>query len=183
MKIDFNEIFSAEAFDEAAQGIKAELEAGGDSKAAKALEALGGSKISSALSDKMQEQDLLVVFAEGWAMAKELRDHKDPKKYPPETPSFVKLGSFKQVVDFHPEFTFSAMGVESKPVKLTLSVTGQFEAVELTVLNAHVTEAGGGKCKLSFDLKAGGVRFPKKIEALDYPIPGRKKFPKPIPIK
>jgi hypothetical protein len=181
-ELDIEQMIPAESFDEAAKTARANLEGAGDSgnkRWAKALSALGGSKIAAAISAQLKQHDLLKDFAEGWAKSPAFAAFLDKKKHPDRKPETVKLGSFKQELTYEPELTLSAGGLSSGPISFTIALKAEFDAVEVTVLNGHLTEMGGGTCKVAVDFKCGDVKLFTKATPIEHKLVERKKFADP----
>jgi hypothetical protein len=180
--LDIEQLIPAESFDQAAIEMGRQLSADGEAgskKWTKALSALGGSKISAAISEQLNHYDLLALFAEGWVKAAMFDGFKDKDKHPVGKPEFVELGSFKQELIFNPQLSLSSLGIESMPIGMTIAVKADFDAVEVTILNARLTEIGGGSCKIAIDFKCGEVNIFTKSTPLEFKLMDRKKLPAP----
>jgi hypothetical protein len=180
--LDIEQMIPRESFDEAAKTARENLEGAGDAgnkRWAKALSALGGTKIAAAISEQLKQHDLLTDFAEGWAKSPSFAGFRDKKKHPDGKPETVKLGSFKQELVYEPELTLSAAGVSSPPIGFTIALKAEFDAVEVTVLNSHLTEMGGGTCKVAVDFKCGEVKLFTKATPIEHKLVERKKFADP----
>lgn len=181
-ELDIEAMIPSESFDEAAKAARDSLEADADKgsgKWAKALSALGGAKIAAAISEQLKARDLLADFAEGWAKSSAFAAFKDEKKHPKGKADIVKLGSFKQELTYEPQLTLSAAGISSKAIGMTISLNASFDSVEVTVLDAHLTEMGGGTCKVAVDFKCGDVKLFTKSTPIEFKLLERKKFAKP----
>lgn len=182
IELDIEQLIPPESFDEAAIAARTQMEAtkdGGNKKWAKALSSLGGAKIASAISEQLRTKDLLAAFAQGWAKSPVFDQYKDQSKHAPNKPEFVKLGSFKQELTYHPELSLSAAGVSSPSIGMTIAVKAEFDSVEVTILNAHLTEIGGGSCKIAVDFKVGEMKLFTKATPLEFKLMDRKKLPEP----
>jgi hypothetical protein len=180
--LDIEQLIPPESFDEAAVAARAQIESSGDkgsAKWAKALSALGGAKIATAISEQLKSKDLLAAFAEGWAKSPAFNAYKDQSKHAPGKPEIVKLGSFKQELTYNPELSLSAAGMSSPPIGMTIALKAEFDSVEVTILNAHLTEIGGGSCKIAVDFKVGDMKLFTKSTPLEYKLMDRKKLPDP----
>jgi hypothetical protein len=182
IQIDIEQLIPPESFDEAAVAARAQLEVTGDksnAKWAKALSALGGAKIAAAISEQLKSKDLLSAFAQGWANSPVFNAYKDQSKHAPDKPEFVKLGSFKQELTYSPELSLSAAGISSPAIGMTIAIKAEFDAVEVTIMNARLTEIGGGSCKIAIDFKVGEVKLMTKSTPLEFKLMNRKKLPDP----
>ena len=182
IELDIEQLIPPESFDEAAVAARAQVEASGDkgnAKWAKALSALGGAKIASAISQQLKSKDLLAAFAQGWANSPVFNKYKDQSKHAPGKPEFVKLGSFKQELTYNPELSLSAAGMSSPPIGMTIALKAEFDSVEVTIMDAHLTEIGGGSCKIAVDFKVGDVKLFTKSTPLEFKLMDRKKLPAP----
>ena len=180
--LDIEQLIPPESFDEAAVAARAQVEASGDkgnAKWAKALSSLGGAKIASAISEQLKSKDLLAAFAQGWANSPVFNKYKDQTKHAPGKPEFVKLGSFKQELTYNPELSLSAAGMSSPPIGMTIALKAEFDSVEVTIMDAHLTEIGGGSCKIAVDFKVGDVKLFTKSTPLEFKLMDRKKLPEP----
>jgi hypothetical protein len=182
IELDIEQLIPPESFDEAAVAARAQIEASGDkgnAKWAKALSSLGGAKIASAISEQLKSKDLLAAFAQGWANSPIFNKYKDATKHAPGKPEFVKLGSFKQELTYNPELSLSAAGMSSPPIGMTIALKAEFDSVEVTIMDAHLTEIGGGSCKIAVDFKVGEVKLFTKYTPLEFKLMDRKKLPEP----
>lgn len=182
IELDLEQLIPPESFDEAAVAARAQIEASGDkgnAKWAKALSSLGGAKIASAISEQLKSKDLLAAFAQGWANSPVFNKYKDQTKHAPGKPEFVKLGSFKQELTYNPELSLSAAGMSSPPIGMTIALKAEFDSVEVTIMNAHLTEIGGGSCKIAVDFKVGEVKLFTKSTPIEFKLMDRKKLPEP----
>jgi hypothetical protein len=182
LRLDIEQLVPAESFDQVAEEMRRQLatdDQSGNKKWAKALSALGGSKIAVAISEQLNHYDLLVLFAQGWVKAAVFDGFKDKNKHPDGKPEFLELGSFKQELTFNPQLSLSSMGIESNPIGMTIAVKADFDAVEVTIQNAHLTEIGGGSCKIAVDFKCGDVNIFTKSTPLEFKLMNRKKLPGP----
>ncbi len=182
LEIDIAQMIPPESFDEAAVAARAQLEATGDkgnAKWAKALSALGGAKIANAISEQLKAKDLLAAFAQGWANSPVFNAYKDQTKHAPGKPEFVKLGSFKQELTYSPELALSAAGISSPSIGMTIAIKAEFDALEVTIMDAHLTEIGGGSVKIAVDFKVGEVKLVTKSTPIEFKLMDRKKLPAP----
>lgn len=182
IELDIEQLIPPTSFDEAAVAARAQIEASGDkgnAKWTKALSALGGAKIASAISEQLKSKDLLAAFAEGWAKSPIFNAYKDQSKHAPDKPEIVKLGSFKQELTYNPELSLSAAGMSSPPIGMTIALKAEFDSVEVSILNAHLTEIGGGSCKIAVDFKVGDVKLFTKSTPIEFKLMDRKKLPEP----
>ncbi len=182
IEIDIEQMIPPESFDEAAAAARTQLEATGDkgnAKWAKALSALGGAKIANAISEQLKSKDLLAAFAQGWANSPVFNQYKDKSKHAPGKPEFVKLGSFKQELTYSPELALSAAGISSPSIGMTIAIKAEFDALEVTIMDAHLTEIGGGSVKIAVDFKVGEVKLVTKSTPIEFKLMDRKKLPAP----
>ena len=182
LELDIEQMIPPESFDEAAVAARAQLEVTGDkgnAKWAKALSALGGAKIANAISQQLKSKDLLAAFAQGWANSPVFNQYKDQTKHAPGKPEFVKLGSFKQELTYSPELALSAAGISSPSIGMTIAIKAEFDALEVTIMDAHLTEIGGGSVKIAVDFKVGEVKLVTKSTPIEFKLMDRKKLPAP----
>ena len=182
LELDIEQMIPPESFDEAAIAAREQLEATGDkgnAKWAKALSSLGGAKIANAISEQLKAKDLLAAFAQGWANSPVFNAYKDQTKHAPGKPEFVKLGSFKQELSYSPELALSAAGISSPSIGMTIAIKAEFDALEVTIMDAHLTEIGGGSVKIAVDFKVGEVKLVTKSTPIEFKLMDRKKLPEP----
>ena len=182
LELDIEQMIPPESFDEAAIAAREQLEATGDkgnAKWAKALSALGGAKIANAISQQLKAKDLLAAFAQGWANSPVFNAYKNQSKHAPGKPEFVKLGSFKQELTYSPELALSAAGISSPSIGMTIAIKAEFDALEVTIMDAHLTEIGGGSVKIAVDFKVGEVKLVTKSTPIEFKLMDRKKLPAP----
>ena len=182
IQIDIEQMIPPESFDEAANAARTQMEAspdGGNKKWAKALSSLGGAKIASAINEQLKAKDILAAFAQGWAKSPVFNQYREQLNNTPNKPEFVKLGSFKQELTYNPELSLSAAGISSPTIGMTIALKAEFDAVEVTIMNAHLTEIGGGHCKIAVDFKVGDVKLFTKSTPLEFKLMNRKKLADP----
>jgi hypothetical protein len=60
-----------------------------------------------------------------------------------------------------------------------LMLTAKLEAVELAIRNSHIERAGGGRCRLSGQLRYGKHKLSPDQEAISIELPGEIRFAAP----
>ncbi len=178
IRFDLEELLPCETASEVEDKIREELAAEGGfwSRAARVL---AGEDAMQAIKDQVAQTDVFGLLAEGWATARELREHCDPAKHPNGASSFVRLGKHVLKEDLHPIVSLSLGSKMSPGVKFTLAFEALFEAVELVIENRHIVAARSGGCKISAAFKyRDTILYPKtELKALD--IPGEIVFEPP----
>lgn len=176
--VELGQLVPLESFDEAATVIAQEQPDEGGSRLRRAFAALGGSKLAAAMAEKFQEIDLLPLFAKGWGESDELKEEADTAE-PKGQPKFVRLGKFEQNLDIYPILSVSLLGLTVEPVKLTLTLQAEFEAVEVGLKRGYIVELGGGFCRLSALLKYGQFSFPAGVAPVDIQLNRTRRFTEP----
>ncbi len=175
---DLNRLIDDKAYDEAAEAVRDELSGEGGTVWKRALAVMGGSRIREAVTAKFKQVDLIEAFARGWAKNSDIQEAAEDAAKDGAS-RFVRLGKFQQYLDLFPILTISAAGIQSAPVKLILSLDGEFEAVELALRNRHITEVGGGLLKLGAVLRYGPVNFFAGKVPEEFQLPAGKRFKEP----
>lgn len=177
-QLELGSLVPPETFDKAAEAIKADLGEQGGGRLKRAIAGLAASRIGNAMAAKFREIDLLPLFAKGWGNSPEVRAAAAESKDLPQ-PKFVRLGKFEQDLDLYPLLTVSAWGVESSPIRLTLTLKAEFDAVEVGLSKGYIAEIGGGICELSALLKCGSFSFPAGIAPIEWQLGSGRRFAAP----
>lgn len=176
--IELQELITQEAFDDAAATISAEQGEEGGGRLKRALSALGGSKLAALMAARLREIDLLPIFAKGWANSPELKAQSDKSEGTPDA-KFVRLGKFEQIVELFPIMNISILGMTTQPVKLSLTIEAEFDALEVGLAKGHIVEAGGGVCQMVALLRYGQFSFPAGLAPVEFKIGKGRKFQEP----
>ena len=176
--IELNQLVPVESFDEAANIVAQEQSGENSGRMRRAFAALGGSKLAAAMAEKFREIDLLPLFAKGWGESDELEKESDTAPANGQ-PKFVRLGKFEQNLDLYPILSVSVLGFTAEPVKLTLTLQAEFEAVEVGLKRGYIVEVGGGFCRLSALLKYGQFSFPAGVAPVDIQLNNTRRFSDP----
>lgn len=176
--IELGELMTQEAFDDAAATICAEQGDEGGQRLKRALSVLGGSKLAALMAAKLREIDLLPIFAKGWAHSPELKAHADKSEETVDA-KFVRLGKFEQIVELFPIMKVSILGVTGPPIKLSLTIEAEFDAVEVGLAKGHIVEAGGGVCQMVALLRYSQFSFPAGLAPVEFKIGKGRKFTEP----
>ena len=138
-------------------------------------------RIAESIGETLRTDGLLWL-AHGWSAAMELRAFKDPARYPPGKPSFLKLGKHKLSGALHPKVVVRCAGQELTSVTFDVPVTAEFNAITLTIQDAAVTGLGGGECAISLQIRYRGAVLSPKLPVRTIPLPGSYDFPRPLAI-
>lgn len=176
--VDLGSLVSQQAFDDAAATISAEQGEEGGGRMKRALSVLGGSKLASLMTEKLAQIDLLPIFARAWGGSPELKAEADKTAADPK-PKFVRLGKFEQIVELFPIVKISVLGLTSQPLKLSLTLEAEFDAVEVGLAKGHIVEAGGGVCQLVALLRYGQFSFPAGLPPVEFKLGSVRKFEQP----
>ena len=179
LTIDLRQLVPASTFDEAARAVGDDVGQAGGGRWKRAMASLGGSKIAEAMNEKLQQIDILASFARGWAESKDLLKASEEADVIIGKTKFIRLGKFEHNLDIFPLMTFSAMGMTSDPIKMTLTFQAEFEAVEVGLTRGYLVEVGGGFCKLSAILKYGQFSFPAGIAPMEFQLGDARRFADP----
>jgi hypothetical protein len=173
-----DELVPPECFDAAAEQMREDLADQGGGRFKRALAGLATPRIASAIGEKFRAVDLLGTFAKGWADAPELAEAA-AKTEGADQPSFVRLGKLEQELDLFPLLSLSAWGLTAEPIKFTLNLQSEFEAVEVGLHKGYLIQLGGGFCRLAATLKLGPCIFPSGIPAKELQLGRGRQFDKP----
>lgn len=176
--VDLADLVSPQAFDDAAATISAEQSDAGGGRMKRALSILGGSKLASIMTEKLREIDLLPIFAKAWSSSPELKAEAEKSEASPN-PKFVRLGKFEQIVELFPIVKISVLGLTSQPLKLSLTLEAEFDAVEVGLAKGHIVEAGGGVCQMVALLRYGQFSFPAGLPPVEFKLGNGRKFEQP----
>jgi hypothetical protein len=141
--------------------------------------------VDQAIDDTVQSAlhlDLLALLAEGWTGASEIRAYRSTKAPPAGKAAVVRLGKHSVHRDVRPTIVVHFGVARRFPVDISVSVTGTFEGIELSIADGAITAVGTGTCQLSLQPKAGGANLGKPIVVHDWKLPGRYTFARPIAI-
>jgi hypothetical protein len=177
-----DELVPAECFDAAAEQLREDIGDQGGGRLKRAIGGLAAPRIAAAIGQKFREFDLLGTFVKGWAESPELAEAAAKAKDEAQ-PKFVRLGKFEQELDLFPLLTLSAWGLSAEPIKFTLNLQSEFEAVEVGLHKGYLIQLGGGFCRLAATLKLGPCMFPSGIPAKELQLGKGRQFDKPgIPL-
>ena len=176
--VELGQLVSDQAFDEAAAAIRTEQGEIEGGRMKRALSVLAGSKLSALMAEKFRQIDLLPIFARGWGASTELKAEADKSENAPDT-RFLRLGKFEQIVELYPIVKVSIFGMTSEPLKLSLTMEAEFDAVEVGLAKGHIVEAGGGVCQLVALLRYGQFSFPAGLAPVEFKLGNGRRFEKP----
>jgi hypothetical protein len=135
-----------------------------------------GDRMLAAIDERLEGFDLLGVFAQGWSKSRELAAIPAGKR------THVRLGKHVVEQDLHPTLTFRLGHLTSDPLRFTLTLQAEIEAVELKIVDRHITRIGGGQFSLGALLKYGEQLLGGGKHLWRRDIPGDYKFAAPIRI-
>ena len=173
-----DELVPAECFDAAAEQMREDLAEQGGGRFKRALARLATPRIAAAIGQKFRAIDLLGTFAKGWAEAPALVEAA-AKIEAEDEPKFVRLGKLEQELDLFPLLSLSAWGLTAEPIKFTLNLQSEFEAIEVGLHKGYMIELGGGFCRLAATLKLGPCIFPSGLPAKELQLGRGRHFDAP----
>ncbi len=177
-QIELDELVPPESFAEAAEAIRNQEGEESSGLLKRAIAGLAAPRIGAAMAAQLRQIDLLPLFIQSWgkspdiaAVAQETEASGNPR--------FIRLGKLEQNLDLLPILSISAWGMTSKPLKFTLSMQAEFEAVEVGLHSGHVVEIAGGFCRLAAILKFGQFSFPSGMAPKELQLGKGRQFEKP----
>ncbi len=173
---DLEVLLSEDTVEAAGRKAKDLLTDGYAGKWARVALPLLGDRMLSAIEECLGEFDLLGAFAQGWAKSRELAAIPAGKR------THVRLGKHVVEQDLHPSLTFRLGALASDPLRFTLTLQAEIEAVELKIVDRHITRIGGGQFSLGALLKYGEQLLGGGKHLWRRDIPGDHKFAEPIRI-
>ena len=177
-QIELDDLVPQASFDEAAEAVRNDVSDEGGGRLKRAIAGLAAPRIGAAMAAQLRQIDLLRLFVEGWGKSPEIAAVAQETEAS-NAPRFVRLGKLEQNLDLNPLLTVSAWGLSSSPLKFTLSMQAEFEAVEIGISSGHVVEIAGGFCRLSALLKFGQFSFPSGIAPKELQLGSGRRFEKP----
>jgi hypothetical protein len=175
-RFDLEVLLSEETVSAAGEKAAELLAEADEGKWARVVVPMLGDRMRSAIDDELAGFDPLAAFAQCWSKWRELAALPAGKR------THVRLGKHVVEYDFHPALTFRCGPLTSAPIEFTLTVQAEIEAVELKIVDRHITRIGGGKCNLGAHLKYGGQPLGGSDAICSYRIPGDYRFAEPIKI-
>jgi len=131
-------------------------------------------KIAEAL-----DLDLFEVLAQGWSVARELKEYTDPVKHPPGRRSVVYLGKHKFKTSVHPTLEISVDGLAKRELRFTLELTATFRSIALGIENGRILDAAAGDGDVSAQMKYGAAPLHTAVTSTPLKLPGRVTFKAP----
>ncbi|HUE79675.1 MAG TPA: hypothetical protein VMN38_08595 [Sphingomicrobium sp.] len=142
--------------------------------------------IASQLDGAIREAldfDIFELLAKGWAAGKLLVEYADPAKHPPGQREVLKVGEYSFDRDLHPTVDVTLASQRCAELKFTLTLTGHFSGLHLTIMNGHILSCGSGDAWASAQLSYKGVPLHAEKETKKAALPGHFNFTAPgIPI-
>lgn len=135
-----------------------------------------GEKAADAVNDAMAKLDLMDLFGQAWAKAKEIRAYADPAQHPQDKVAYVKLGKHNVDFDLKPQVTIACGPWTSKPIELALNCSAAIEAVELRILGGRLAAIGGGSCDVGAEITLLGKSVMPRRTLKKFALPGRHTF-------
>lgn len=174
--IDLEVLLSEDTVARAGEKAKDILAEGHGGKWAGVSIPLLGDRMLTAIDEELASFDVLGAFAQGWSKARELAAIPAGKR------THVRLGKHTVEQDLHPTLTFRLGPVASDPLRFTLTLQAEIEAVELKIVDRHITRVGGGQFNLGAVLKYAEQELGGGDRLWRCKIPGDYKFKTPIRI-
>jgi len=122
------------------------------------------SQATEAVRDVL-DLDVFELLARGWTAARELREFKDAKKYPPEKTYTAFLGDHDLSTEVHPVLILTVGPLEGPRVRLTLTLTAHFRSAELSIRDGHIIAVGAGDCTVGAQLKYKEIKLHKELKS------------------
>ena len=173
-----DELVPPECFDAAAEQMREDLGEQGGGRLKRALAGLATPRIAAAIGQKFRAIDLLGTFAKSWADAPALVEAA-ARTASEDQPNFVRLGKLEQELDLFPLLSLSAWGLTAEPIKFTLNMQSEFEAVEVGLHKGYLIQLGGGFCRLAATLKLGPCMFPSGVPPKELQLGCGRQFDAP----
>ncbi len=177
-QVELSALIPPETFDAAAEQAAAELGEQGGGRLQKAMNGLAGQRIAAAMAEKLKQMDLLPMFIQSWGKSPDIEAEAKASEASDE-PRFIRLGKLEQDLDLYPIMGISGFGISASPIKFSLTLKAEFEAVEVGLEKAYVVQIGGGLCRLAAVLKLGQFAFPTGLDPVEYQVGKGRKFDKP----
>lgn len=177
-QIELDELVPPESFAEAAEAIRNHEGDEGSGLLKRAIAGLAAPRIGAAMAAQLRQIDLLPLFIQSWGKAPDIAAVAQETETSGQ-PRFVRLGKLEQNLDLFPVLSISAWGMTSNPLKFTLTMQAEFEAVEIGVNSGHVVEVAGGFCRLAAQLKFGQFSFPSGMSPKELQLGKGRQFEKP----
>lgn len=144
----------------------------------KAMNGLAGQRIAAAMAEKLKQLDLLPMFIQSWGKSPEIAAEARASEASDE-PRFIRLGKLEQDLDLYPIMGISGFGISASPIKFSLTLKAEFEAIEVGLEKAYVVQIGGGLCQLAAVLKLGQFAFPTGVDPVEWQVGKGRRFEKP----
>ena len=136
-----------------------------------------GSEATDALRSVL-DCEVFELVAQGWCVAKELREYSDPARHPPGERSIVYLGKHSFVKTVHPVLDVTIESIKCPSLRFTLELAANFRSVALSITGGCITGAGAGDGDVGIQLKYGDATLLDK-ETRKVPFPARIDFKAP----
>jgi len=106
--------------------------------------------------DTALRRDPFALLAEGWRTSKDIRTFYQGEGAQLGEPVVVKLAAHDIERDLTPEVVIDVGAERRFPLRLALTLCGEFEGVELSILDGDMIAFGSGRCHLSLKLRVAG---------------------------
>lgn len=177
-QIELAALIPPETFDAAAEQAALELGEQGGGRMQKAMNGLAGQRIAAAMAEKLKQLDLLPMFIQSWGKSPEIAAEARASQASDEA-RFIRLGKLEQDLDLYPIMGISGFGISASPIKFSLTLKAEFEAIEVGLEKAYVVQIGGGLCRLAAVLKLGQFAFPTGVDPVEWQVGKGRRFEKP----
>lgn len=177
-QIELAALIPPETFDAAAEQAALELGEQGGGRMQKAMNGLAGQRIAAAMAEKLKQLDLLPMFIQSWGKSPEIASEARASEASDEA-RFIRLGKLEQDLDLYPIMGISGFGISASPIKFSLTLKAEFEAIEVGLEKAYVVQIGGGLCRLAAVLKLGQFAFPTGVDPVEWQVGKGRRFEKP----
>lgn len=179
LRVDLTKLAEGEDGVQLGDALKQALSEQGQSGIAKLSGEWLGGKAADAMNDALGELDLMSLFANAWAKAREIRAYADPAQHPQNKVAYVKLGEHTVDFDLEPKMSIVIGPWTSEPITLALNCSAEIEAIELRIQHGHITAASGGSCDLGAEIVLAGATLVPRKSLKKFGFPGKHSFAAP----
>jgi hypothetical protein len=123
--------------------------------------------------------DLFELLGKGWANAQLLSEYADPAKHPPGNREMLNVGEYSFDRELHPTVEVTIAAKRCAELEFTLTLTGHFSGLHLTILDGHILGYETGDAWASAQLSYHEVPLHEEKETKRLPLPGQRDFTAP----
>ena len=130
-----------------------------------------GKEIEAKIGEVL-DVDIVGILLGGWKKYRQLKQYRDPKKYPPDETILVSLTEHTIASSHHPKIEILAEQVLLSRLELTITLSLKLEGILLKVRGGRIREICSGRCLGKGTLECAGVAILEK-ETPRFELPGR----------